>query len=167
MELLGFEENRTTPLTTDPLSVPMPSPSPYVYDTYIRIRPKVKMYAVRFLQERLIELKYLPANSVVDGDYGVGTRAAVKAFQQAAGLEISEYAEPEMQARFSRTPRPLIRTPYPRILPFRRQRPAHTKKILRANRKSALPERRHAIFHPSLRFCSWKWAKPLFLFLFP
>ena len=76
----------------------MPSPSPYVYDTYIRIRPKVKMYAVRFLQERLIELKYLPANSVVDGDYGVGTRAAVKAFQQAAGLEISEYAEPEMQA---------------------------------------------------------------------
>ena len=97
-ELLGFEENQTTPLTTSALSVPMPSPEPYVYDNYVRIGPKMKMYAVKFLQRRLVELKYMPADSAIDGDYGSATRAGVKAFQQAAGLEVSDYAEPEMQA---------------------------------------------------------------------
>lgn len=97
-ELLGFEENQTTPLTTDPLSVPVPSPEPYVYEDYVQIGPKMKLYAVKFLQRRLVELKYMPEDSAIDGDYGSATRAGVQAFQQAAGLEISDYAEPEMQA---------------------------------------------------------------------
>lgn len=97
-ELLGFEENQTTPLTTSALSVPMPSPEPYVYDHYVQIKPKMKLYAVKFLQRRLVELKYMPADSAIDGDYGSATRAGVQAFQKAAGLEISDNAEPEMQA---------------------------------------------------------------------
>ena len=97
-ELLGFEENQTTPLTTDPLSVPIPSPEPYVYDNYVRIGPKMKMYAIKSLQRRLVELKYMPADSAIDGDYGSATLAGVQAFQQVAGFEVSDYAEPEMQA---------------------------------------------------------------------
>lgn len=97
-ELLGFEENQTTPLTTDPLSVPVPSPEPYVYNNYVRIGPKMKMYAIQALQRRLVELKYMPADSAIDGDYGSATLAGVQAFQKVAGLEVSDYAEIEMQA---------------------------------------------------------------------
>ena len=97
-ELLGFEENQTTPLTTDPLSVPVPSPEPYVYNSYVRIGPKMKMYAIQSLQRRLVELKYMPADSAIDGDYGSATLAGVQAFQKVAGFEISDYAEIEMQA---------------------------------------------------------------------
>lgn len=97
-ELLGFEENQTSPLTTDPLSVPVPSLEPYVYDNYVRIGPKMKMHAIKFLQRRLVELKYMPADSAIDGDYGSVTLAGVQAFQRVAGLEVSDYAEPEMQA---------------------------------------------------------------------
>lgn len=97
-ELLGFEENQTTPLTTDPLSVPVPSPEPYVYNNYVRIGPKMKMYAIQSLQRRLVELKYMPADSAIDGDYGSATLAGVQAFQKVAGFEISDYAEIEMQA---------------------------------------------------------------------
>lgn len=97
-ELLGFEENQTTPLTTDPLSVPVPSPEPYVYNSYVRIGPKMKMYAIQSLQRRLVELKYMPADSAIDGDYGSATLAGVQAFQKVAGFEVSDYAEIEMQA---------------------------------------------------------------------
>lgn len=97
-ELLGFEENETTPLTTNALEVPIPSPSPYVYDTYVVMGPKTKMYPVQLLQKRLIELKYLPADSAVDGDYGTGTLAAVKTFQQVANLKVDGYAGEQTQA---------------------------------------------------------------------
>jgi peptidoglycan hydrolase-like protein with peptidoglycan-binding domain len=50
------------------------------------------------LQARLIELGYLRPGSN-DGDYGSGTEAAVRAFQQANGLKDDGIAGKETQTR--------------------------------------------------------------------
>ena len=56
-----------------------------------------KVYPVQLLQQRLIELGYLPAGSSVDGNYGKNTKSAVEAFQQVAGLKVDGIAGVQTQ----------------------------------------------------------------------
>ncbi len=51
--------------------------------------------AVKKLQQRLIELRYLTGSA--DGTYGSATKAAVQAFQQVVGLEADGVADPTTQ----------------------------------------------------------------------
>ena len=52
--------------------------------------------AVKALQQRLIELKYMTGSA--DGSFGSSTKSAVMAFQQAAGLDADGVAGPATQA---------------------------------------------------------------------
>ncbi|MBR4236281.1 MAG: peptidoglycan-binding protein [Clostridia bacterium] len=95
-ELLGFEENARNTNSEDST---MPIPMPFVYDTYVVLGGDTgsKVYPVQLLQQRLIELGYLPAGSSVDGNYGKNTKSAVEAFQQVAGLKVDGIAGVQTQ----------------------------------------------------------------------
>jgi peptidoglycan hydrolase-like protein with peptidoglycan-binding domain len=62
---------------------------------------------IKHLQARLIELNYLPSDSVADGIFGGQTEEAVKHFQSVHGLEATGNADIDMQAiLFSDSARP-------------------------------------------------------------
>ena len=87
-EMFGLDPNATSPLTDDPLTREVPEPLPFVYTEYVNLGTKQykQLYAVQLLQNRLIELGYLPQDTLVDGDYGFMTKAAVELFQAQNGL---------------------------------------------------------------------------------
>lgn len=90
--------------------VPIPgseaTPEPVVIDesAYEPLASGTKGEDVVVMQQRLIELGYL--NGKADGSYGGGTAAAVKAFQQAAGLEPSGEADAKTLAALFATQTP-------------------------------------------------------------
>ena len=79
--------------TTAPTTVPAPVVTPTPAPTTLREGMK-NNDAVERMQKRLIELGYL-ANGA-DGDFGPKTTAAVKAFQEAAGLTVDGIATLEV-----------------------------------------------------------------------
>ena len=70
----------------------------YEYDEYLVMGKGHKAYCVGLLQERLIQLGYLPSDSVADGNFGSQTEAAVMQFQTKHGLEATGKADVAMQA---------------------------------------------------------------------
>ena len=89
-------------ITPAPEVTPEPTPTPDV--TYEPLAQGMKGDAVKDVQQRLIELGYL--NGGADGNYGGKTAAAVKAFQQASGMEPTGEADDLTQKAlfWSRTP---------------------------------------------------------------
>lgn len=83
------------PPTPTPEPEAQPTPTPDVH--YDPLGTGMKDDAVKALQQRLIELGYLAGRA--DGSYGSQTAAAVRAFQQAAGLEPTGEADEETQRR--------------------------------------------------------------------
>lgn len=82
-ELLGFEKNGVDALDS---AMEMPLPEPYTYVNYITLDGENyrRLHAAKLVQERLIELGYLTGPA--DGNYGNGSREAIRKFQAAAGL---------------------------------------------------------------------------------
>lgn len=76
-------------VTPTPEVTPEPSPTPDV--SYEPLSQGMKGDVVKDVQQRLIALGYLKGGA--DGSYGGKTAAAVKAFQQAAGLEVTGEAD--------------------------------------------------------------------------
>ncbi len=79
------------PVTPEPTVTPVPTPPPTPVvmpkpTKVVTLRRNDEGDAVRELQRRLAALGYL-LESDVDGDFGKGTEAAVKAFQQLNGLK--------------------------------------------------------------------------------
>jgi peptidoglycan hydrolase-like protein with peptidoglycan-binding domain len=75
------------PATPTPLPTPTPAPTPIPPpEEVITLKRGSKGPEVVNLQARLIQLGYLPQGSN-DGDFGSGTEAAVKAFQENNGLK--------------------------------------------------------------------------------
>ena len=83
-ELLGLQENTAYPKD----SVPVPEFVPYIYDEYVVMKNGDRSYCVRLLQQRLLELGYLPASTKLDGIFGEQTAQALKNFQSVHGLSI-------------------------------------------------------------------------------
>lgn len=81
------------PPTPEPEVTPEPTPTPDVH--YEPLAQGMKGDAVQAMQQRLIDLGYLKGKA--DGSYGGMTSAAVKAFQQATGLEPTGEADDETQ----------------------------------------------------------------------
>lgn len=83
--------------TAVPTATPSPTPAPVPTITpnsrYETVRYQDRGTAVRKLQNRLIELGYLPEGAA-DGAYGYQTYNAVKDFQKANGLEVDGTAGP-------------------------------------------------------------------------
>ncbi|MBR2581847.1 MAG: peptidoglycan-binding protein, partial [Oscillospiraceae bacterium] len=82
------------------------APTPNPVEQYERLTRGDKSDAVRELQERLIELKYLSGKTgKADGNYGSKTQDAVRAAQKDFGMEETGTATPEFQMRlFSDNP---------------------------------------------------------------
>lgn len=78
-----------------------PLPYPFIYSEYVDLGTKdySQLYAVRLLQERLIELGYLPSDTDADGYYGDITRQAVTEFQTAMGINADGYAGKSTQEK--------------------------------------------------------------------
>jgi len=93
------------PPTPRPAETPEPTPPPDAH--YAPLQQGMKGEAVRAMQQRLIDLGYLAGGA--DGSYGGKTVAAVKAFQQAAGLEVTGEADDETQRRLFWTVAPARR----------------------------------------------------------
>ena len=82
------------PSDATPTPVPAADVTPAIgYDT---LRPGDGGDAVALMQERLIVLGYL--SGTADGNYGDGTKAAVRAFQKANGLTVDGSAGPQTLA---------------------------------------------------------------------
>lgn len=93
-ELLGFEDNATGPLT----QTAMPEPRAFADDAHTQ---KQGDYAWRVveIQDKLKSLGYLSADCPSTGYYGEKTVQAVKAFQQAQGIQPSGEADADTQRR--------------------------------------------------------------------
>ncbi len=102
-ELVGYSENAVYPAGT----LEMPEFSEYVYNEYIVMKKGMRATCIKHLQSRLIELNYLPSDSVADGIFGSQTEEAVKRFQSTHNLEATGKADIDMQAiLFSDAARP-------------------------------------------------------------
>ncbi|MBQ3231640.1 MAG: peptidoglycan-binding protein, partial [Clostridia bacterium] len=55
---------------------------------YVVMKNGDRSYCVRLLQQRLLELGYLPASTKLDGIFGEQTAQALKNFQSVHGLSI-------------------------------------------------------------------------------
>ena len=93
-------------ITPAPVVTPEPTPTPDV--TYEPLSQGMKGDGVKDVQQRLISLGYLTGGA--DGSYGGRTVAAVKAFQQAAGLEPTGEADDATQKALFWTPAPEARS---------------------------------------------------------
>lgn len=93
-ELMGYSSNEAS----SDLDTAAPQFVPYVYDQYVTMKKGHKMYCVGLMQTKLKSLGYLPADSVIDGDFGSKTEAAVSAFQNTNGLEATGVADIATQA---------------------------------------------------------------------
>ena len=93
--MMGYGDNEVSVLT----EVEAPAPIPFVYNEYVMLGGKdyMQCYAVQLLQQRLIDLGYLPADSSVDGDYGSRTKKAVMYFQNNSGMNPDGIAGPATQ----------------------------------------------------------------------
>lgn len=82
-----------------PITTKEPSPESTIepLSTYNKLAKGSKGDAVKELQERLIELKYLAGNA--DGAYGEKTALAVTTFQKVTGITPTGIADPDTQAR--------------------------------------------------------------------
>ncbi|MBQ4158101.1 MAG: polysaccharide deacetylase family protein [Clostridia bacterium] len=92
-ELLGYPENECYIAGTQPV----PEYIDYIYDKYVVMKKGQKSYPVSLLQERLIELNYLPVDAKADGIFGEQTESAVKLFQISHGLDTTGKADIGMQ----------------------------------------------------------------------
>lgn len=102
-ELVGYSENAVY----EAGALEIPEFSEYVYSEYIVMQKGMRATCIKHLQSRLIELNYLPSDSVADGIFGSQTEEAVKHFQSTHGLEATGKADIDMQAiLFSDTARP-------------------------------------------------------------
>lgn len=93
-ELIGYPANEVHPLGT----LETPEFEPFVYDEYIVMEKGMRATCIKHLQARLIELNYLPSDSVADGIFGSQTEQAVIAFQNRHGLEATGKAGLETQS---------------------------------------------------------------------
>ena len=96
-ELLGYDDNEISDLSTATTSVP--TPQAYTSD-YATLQEGDYSWSVVLIQRKLAELGYLDATSKTategdpaDGVYGEGTAAAVKQYQQDHGLEATGIAD--------------------------------------------------------------------------
>lgn len=93
-ELAGYPANTVHDYGT----LEIPSFSQYVYSEYIVMEKGMRATCIKHLQSRLIELHYLPADSIADGIFGSQTEEAVIRFQSMHGLEATGKADLETQA---------------------------------------------------------------------
>lgn len=91
--------------TPTPEAAPEPTPTPDV--SYEPLSQGMKGDAVKDVQQKLIALGYL--NGGADGSYGGKTAAAVKAFQQASGLEPTGEADDATQKALFWSEAPVVR----------------------------------------------------------
>lgn len=84
-EMFGYPENETQPLTKSVEELQQVPPLQSYETTLVDLYKGDYMYAVKVLQERLIELGYL--DGTADGVYGQGTFMAVGYFQQDNGIQ--------------------------------------------------------------------------------
>lgn len=102
-ELVGYSENAVYQAG----SLETPEFTEYTYNEYIVMKKGMRATCIKHLQARLIELNYLPSDSVADGIFGGQTEEAVKHFQSVHGLEATGNADIDMQAiLFSDSARP-------------------------------------------------------------
>ncbi len=96
-EMFGYPENEVTEITAPLEQLEVPAPDPYVYEYKLLNEDSINNYVwdVCLVQQRLIELGWL--DDEADGVYGKGTTAAVRKFQNAAGIEVSGDATPQTQ----------------------------------------------------------------------
>ena len=91
-ELLGFEENAITELTTQA----MPQPRPYTVD-YATHKQEDYAWIIVQMQDKLREMGYLKLDGASTGYYGKQTVAAVEAFQRDHGLTPTGTADAKTQ----------------------------------------------------------------------
>ena len=98
--------------TEVPTATPSPTPAPVPTITpnsrYETVRYNDRGSAVRKLQNRLIELGYLPQGSA-DGAYGYQTYNAVRDFQRANGLDVDGTAGPATLTNLYENPAVLLK----------------------------------------------------------
>lgn len=122
--------------TAVPTATPSPTPAPVPTITpnsrYETLRYQDRGTAVRKLQNRLIELGYMPEGSA-DGAYGYQTYNAVRDFQRANGLDVDGTAGPTTLTNLYENPAVLPRmtatvaptaTPTPSLPPLPTPEPA-------------------------------------------
>ena len=102
------------PFNTEvPTATPSPTPAPTPQMTpnarYETLRFNDRGNAVRQMQNRLIELGYMPAGSA-DGAYGYQTYNAVRDFQRANGLDNDGVAGPATLTHLYEDPRVVMKT---------------------------------------------------------
>ncbi len=100
-------QTETPTATPAPTNPPMPTITPN--SRYETVRYQDRGNAVRKLQNRLIELGYMPAGSA-DGAYGYQTYNAVKEFQRVNGLEVDGTAGPATLTNLYENPAVLPKT---------------------------------------------------------
>lgn len=88
-ELLGYSENSCYQLGSQSI----PEFKPYEYNEYLVMSKGQKAYCILLMQERLIQLGYLPSDSVADGNFGSQTEEALKRFQLKHNLDSSGVAD--------------------------------------------------------------------------
>lgn len=93
-ELVGYSENAVYQAG----ALEVPEFTEYTYNEYIVMKKGMRATCIKHLQSRLIELNYLPSDSVADGIFGSQTEEAVKRFQSVHGLESNGTADLSMQA---------------------------------------------------------------------
>ena len=88
-ELVGYEQNSVYPAD----AIENPVFSEYVYNEYIVMKKGMRATCIKYLQARLIDLNYLPSDSVADGIFGSQTEEALMRFQTKHGLEATGKAD--------------------------------------------------------------------------
>lgn len=119
------QEATAIPATATPVPTPTPVPQPTLTPnaSYGKLEYGMKGTQVKRLQERLIELGYLPAGAA-DGAYGYQTLNAVRDFQKANGLSADGVAgratlthlyenARAVYGKLAKTPTPAPATPAP------------------------------------------------------
>ncbi|MBR2287765.1 MAG: peptidoglycan-binding protein [Clostridia bacterium] len=137
----------TQPVRTIPVITLAPSATPRPTATASSLKKGASGSSVRTVQQRLKTLGYY--TGTVDGEYGAGTEAAVRAFQKANGLTVDGKVGSKTLAKLNSstaiatkkttaTPKPTAkRTPTP--TPKRTATPKPTAKVTATPRKTATP----------------------------
>lgn len=98
-QIMGYKDDLHGYILLSPVSIEHRNPfTDWITDTtmYAELAKGNKGEAVRALQQRLVDLKYLTGK--VDGQYGNQTKAAIEKFQKACGIEATGIADPITQA---------------------------------------------------------------------
>ncbi len=98
-QIIGYEDDLHSCILLSPISIEHRNPlTEEIVDTsmYTELSNGSKGDAVRALQQRLVDLKYLSGK--VDGQYGNQTKGAIEKFQRACNLEVTGIADPMTQA---------------------------------------------------------------------